>query len=211
MHSTRPGIALAIATASLRAAMRHHRYAALIAAVLLALSSQMAYAQSEDDDDEASGLMQMLMSDEGLPQADLGQQDEHGWFLKREGSVCTMRSFNDSVALQVDPANPRNTVLKFQLFDSEMPEAEGTQVPLVVGVRGQPEGKYAVYNVTATVSKSPLPAYVVPAPLAELVANYPNGFELLLGDETGENKIMASDTIGSGRQLAALVACGKEG
>jgi hypothetical protein len=75
------------------------------------------------------------------------------------------------------------------------------------GVRDKPEGDYAVYNVTLTVSKSTLPSYLLAVPLAELVAQHPNGFQLMLKDPSAQTTLMTSDTLGSGKHLAALVAC----
>lgn len=185
------------------------RHPLVITALLASLSlSFPAVADDEEDDEDA--MLEYLMSEDGLPQADFGQRDSNGWFLKQENGVCTMSSFNDSLALQVDPANPDNTLLKFQLFDGEMPEADGTQVPVTLGLRDKPEGDYTVHSVMVTVSKSSLPTYLLPTPLAQLVADYPNGFQLMLKDKTAENLITRSDTLGSGTHLAALVACGKK-
>lgn len=187
--------------------MRH----LLVAAVLLASLSLpfAAIAGDEEDDTEVDALIDYL-SEEGPPQADFGQQDSNGWFLKKKDGVCTMSSFNDSLALQVDPANPANTLLKFQMFDGEMPEADGAQVPVLLGLRDKAEGDYAVHGVYVTVSKSSmLPTYLLPTPMEKLIADYPNGFQLMLKDQTAQTTIMQSSTLGSGKHLAALVACGK--
>jgi hypothetical protein len=186
------------------------RHLLVIAALLASLALPVAAAAQDDDEDaDLDAMTDFLMSEEGLPQADFGTRDAHGWFLKKEDGICTMSSFNDSLALQVDPANPLNTLLKFQLFDGDIAQAHGTQVPALLGVRDQAEGDYAVYDVVLTVSKSTLPAYLLPTPLPELVAQHPNGFQLMLKDTTAQTTLAQSDTIGSGAHLAALVACGK--
>lgn len=183
----------------------------LVTAALLALLSLSFAATADDDEDDADleAMTEFLMSEEGLPQADFGQSDANGWFLKQKDGVCTLSSFNDPLELQVDPANPLNTMLKFQMFDGEMPEAHGTQVPALLGVRDKPEGDYTVLDVTLTVSKSTPPSYLLTAPLAGLVAKHPNGFQLMLKDASAKKTLMKSDTLGSGQHLAALVACAK--
>jgi hypothetical protein len=187
------------------------RHLLVTAALLASLSWSFAATADEDDEDDADldAMTEYLMSEKGLPQADFGQSDANGWFLKQKDGVCTMSSFNDSLQLQVDPVNPLNTMLKFQMFDGEMPEAHGAQVPALLGVRDKPDGDYAVYNVTLTVSKSTLPSYLLAVPLAELVAQHPNGFQLMLKDPSAQTTLMQSDTLGSGKHLAALVACAK--
>jgi hypothetical protein len=187
------------------------RHLLVTAALLASLSWSFAATADEDDEDDADldAMTEYLMSEKGLPQADFGQSDANGWLLKQKDGVCTMSSFNDSLQLQVDKVNPLNTMLKFQMFDGEMPEAHGALVPALLGVRDKPEGDYAVYNVTLTVSKSTLPSYLLAAPLAELVAQHPNGFQLMLKDPSAQTTLMTSDTLGSGKHLAALVACAK--
>jgi hypothetical protein len=187
--------------------MRHALTIATLLACLALPFTVLAQDADEEDDSNAEAFLQALAEGDGIPQANFGEQDEHGWFLRREDGVCSMTSFNDRTALQVDPANPLNTMLKFQLFDGEMPEAHGTQLPALLGVRDSDGADYQVYNVTVTVSKSTIPAYLLPTPMAELVAQHPNGFELLLKDPSAQNTLGASDTIGSGAHLAALVAC----
>lgn len=184
--------------------MRH----LLITTALLASLALPFAAHAQDEESDADAFLRGLVESDGIPQANFGEQDEHGWFLRKENGVCTMTSFNDRSALQVDPANPLNTMLKFQLFDGAMPEAHGTQLPALLGVRDTDGADYQVYNVTVAVSKSStIPAYLLPTPMAELVAQHPNGFQLLLKDPTAQNTLGASDTLGSGAHLAALVAC----
>jgi hypothetical protein len=64
-----------------------------------------------------------------------------------------------------------------------------------------------VHGVYVPVSKSSmLPTHLLPTPIEKLIADYPNGFPLMLKDQT---TIMQSSTLGSGKHLAALVACAK--
>ena len=185
--------------------MRHLLLAtALLASLIVPLHAR---AQDEEQDTDMAAMVDYLS--EGIPQADFGKPDEHGWFLKQENGVCTMSSFNDALALQFDPANALTTMLIFQVFDGDIAEAEGTRIPVLLGVRDTDGSEYAVFDASVAVSHSPLPAYLMPAPLADMVRRYPNGFQLLLKDKATQATLGASDTIGSGPHLAGLVACGK--
>jgi hypothetical protein len=149
-------------------------------------------------------MLQMMKNAEGLPQADMGEED-NGWFFERKDGVCRMYSFNDPLVIQADPSNPLGTQFEFLMIDSVVPEAQGTQVPMVIAIRGKDGEEFGTFNAVVMASRS---SYVMPVPLGELVTHYPNGFQLVLLDKD-QKRIMQSDTLGSAKHLAALQACSK--
>jgi hypothetical protein len=186
--------------------MRHPLLsAALFAALALPLA---AFAQEADDEDaELDPLVQMMMSGEGLPQADIEQ--DNGWFFERKDGLCRMYSFNDPLVIQADPSNPLGTQFQFGMIDREVPEAHGAQVPMVIAMRGKADEEFQGFDATLIASRDPKNyGYLMAVPLGELVTRYPNGFQLVLLDKD-QQRIMQADTLGSARHLAALQACGK--
>lgn len=153
----------------------------------------------------AAAMLEMLQSEDGIPQADM--QQDNGWIFSREKGVCRMFSFNDKLMLQADPSNPANSSLRFQMIDGDIPEPDGAQVKVMLVLRDKADAQFGGYEATALVSKAPMPTYVIALSMKELAAKYPNGFQMMLMDATGSNKIMQSDTLGSGKHLAALAKC----
>jgi len=183
--------------------MRHP----ILAATLLAAFALPLAAFAQEADAEAAkidSMVQMLMDPEGLPQADLSK-DDSGWFFERKDGVCRMFSFNDPLVIQADPSNPLGTQLQFLMIDSAVPEPQGTQVPMIIAIRGKDGEEFGTFKAEVLASSN---SYVMPVPLGELVKRYPNGFQLVLLDKD-EKRIMQSDTLGSAKHLAALAACGK--
>jgi hypothetical protein len=175
------------------------------AAAILLLASP--FAAVADDDEEDDAMFDAMMAEQGPPEVDLGESG-NGWRFIREGGVCRMYSFNDPLVLQVDPANPLNTLMRFQLVDRDISEPDGARVQLLVALRGKPSGEFAVHPSTLTVSRATPASYLLPVSIQQMVATYPDGFQLVLA--TPDRKtIIESDTLGSGRHLAALAQCGQ--
>jgi len=186
------------------------RHPLLTVALLAALALPLAtFAQDVDDEDaELDAMAEMMMSGEGIAQAELGEQD-NGWFFERKDGVCSMYSFNDPLVIQADPSNPLGTQLQFRMIDSEVPEAHGAQVPMIIAMRGKADEEFQGFDATLMASRdSKSYGYLMTVPLGELVTRYPNGFQLVLMDKD-QKRIMQSDTLGSTKHLAALQACSK--
>lgn len=186
--------------------MRHPLITLALLAALALPFAAAAQEADEDEDPQTAALREMLMSEEGIPQADIGDE-VNGWFFSREKGLCRMFSFNDPLVVQVDPNNPLNTGLRFQMIDGSIPEKDGTQLQMAVAVRGSTDVELRAFAATATVSQGMPATYVIPVPIKDLVGKFPNGFQMVLGDATGEKRIMQTDTLGTGKHLAALVKC----
>ncbi|WP_133499107.1 hypothetical protein [Cognatilysobacter terrigena] len=165
-----------------------------------------AVSFAQEDDDERGAMIEMMTSSDGLPQANMGEED-NGWLLSQDKGVCRMYSFNDPLALQVDPAHPETTGMHFQVIDGTIPGAAGTQIPVVLAMRDKEDAQFGGYQGVAVVAKGMVPAYVVPMPIKDLVEKFPNGFQVMLMDAKGEKKIMQSDTVGSRKHMATLGKC----
>lgn len=186
--------------------MRHpFLTASLIAALLLPLA---CFAQDDEDDEDMDAMAAMMLSGEGLPEMDMGTQD-NGWFFKRENGLCRMYSFNDPLVIQADPSDPLGTRFQFGMIDREIPQAHGTQVQMILALRGNGEAKFEGHDAVVVASHDMKNyGYLMAVPLGGLVAQYPNGFELVLMDKN-EKPILKSDTRGTTKHLAELAACGK--
>lgn len=172
----------------------------IIVALLASLALPFAAAAQDAD-----ALRDMLSSDDS-PRADMGEMD-NGWLLSRNAGVCSMYSFNDPLVLQVDPAHPENTGMRFQVIDGKIPEKDGTPLPVMLVLRESEAAQFGGYPATAVVSQATVGAYVLQISMKELVEKFPNGFQAMLMDETGAKKLVQSDTLGSRKHLAALAKC----
>ena len=112
------------------------RHALLTTTLLAALLVPLACfaAADDDDDEEMDAMVQMMQNPEGIPQANLGEED-NGWYFARKDGVCSMYSFNDPLVIQADPSNPLGTQLQFRMIDSLVPEENGAQVPMILAMR----------------------------------------------------------------------------
>lgn len=185
--------------------MRHSFLASTLLAALL-----VPVAGFAQDDEKMDAMLQMMQSAEGLPQAELGEED-NGWYFERKDGVCRMYSFNDPLVIQADPSNPLGTQLQFRMIDALVPEENGAQVPMILAMRGNADDQFQGGEATLVASRdSGTYGYLMAVPLDLLVTRYPNGFQALLLDKD-EKRIMQSDTLGSRKHLASLQACGKGG
>lgn len=186
----------------------HHprglRRVLLSASLFAALAMPFAVAAQDADDDEYdAALMDLIMSDKPLPEADLGEQD-NGWFLERKDGACRMYSFNDRLAIE---SGSRGALFHFQFFDGNPGESPGTQVPMIVLLRDKPEAGFKAFDAVVEVApEGGIPGYLMPVPLAELNRLYPDGFQLVLLDKE-QKRVMQSDTLGSRKHLATLAGC----
>lgn len=187
----------------------HHRLIALLALAALCLPSAAALAQNEQKDNVAA-LQNAFAKGEGIHQADLGTED-NDWFLTRENGVCRMYSFNDPLVIQADASDPLGTQFRFGMIDRKIPEAHGTQVEMIVALRGSDDAQFKGFQVGVVASHDIKNyGYLMPVPLDELVTHYPNGFELVLMDKN-QKQILKSSTRGTGKHLAELAQCARKG
>ena len=179
----------------------------LLAALLVPLA---CFAQDEDEDEDLDPMVQMMMSGEGIPQANLGEED-NGWYFEKKNGVCSMYSFNDPLVIQADPSNPLGTQLQFRMIDALVPEENGAQVSMILAMRGNADDQFQGGETTLVASRdSKTYGYLMVVPLDQLVTRYPNGFQAVLLDKD-QKRIMQSDTLGSSKHLASLKACSKGG
>ncbi|AXK72810.1 hypothetical protein DWG18_11325 [Lysobacter sp. TY2-98] len=162
---------------------------------------------AQDDTQAAAAMMEMLQDPDGLPQADI-EKDNNNWLLSHEKGLCRMLSFNDPLMLQVDPAHPEQSAMHFRVIDGTIPEKEGTTIPVILAMRDKADAEFGGYQGVALVTKDTVPAYVVQVPMKDLAEKFPNGFQVMLMDSTGEKKIMQSDTLGTRKYMTALAKCG---
>jgi hypothetical protein len=189
--------------------MRHALLTTILLAALLAPLACFA-AADDDDDEEMDAMVQMMQNAEGIPQANLGEED-NGWYFERKDGVCSMYSFNDPLVIQADPSNPLGTQLQFRMIDSLVPEENGAQVPMILAMRDSADDEFQGGEATLVASReSKTYGYLMVVPLDQLVARYPDGFQAVLLDKD-QKRIMQSDTLGSRKHLASLQACSKGG
>lgn len=176
--------------------------AALLAA--LALPAQ-AWADDDEDDANAAAMMDMLSSDEGIPQANI--EESNGWMLSREKGGCRMFSFNDSLAISVD-AN-KQSYLEILFYDGGLEGNNGDQVELLLAFLGDGSTQVGGGKFPAMIrTDAGVPAYVIPLPIADVVKAFPNGFQMALLD-ANQQPVKQSDARGTGKHLAALAQCAK--
>lgn len=187
------------------------RFASILALALLCLPATAALAQSDEEEGMTIEDWEDMLSDpDGLPQADLGTQD-NGWFLQRENGVCRMYSFNDALVIQADASDPLRTRFQFGMIDREIPEAHGTQVQMTVAMRASDDAQFEGFDAVVVASHDMKNyGYLMPVPLGDLVTRYPNGFQLMLVDKN-QKPVLKSDTRGSAKHLAELKACARKG
>jgi hypothetical protein len=181
----------------------------LITTALLAALALPAHARAADDDEDDSdvaAMIDMLSSDEGIPQANI--EEDNGWMLSREKGGCSMFSFNDSLAISVD-AN-KQSYLEIRFFDGGLEGNNGDQVELLLAFQGDGSTEIGGGKFPAVIrTDKGAPAYVIPVPIAEVAKTFPNGFQMALLD-ANEQPVLRSDARGTGKHLAALGECAKD-
>lgn len=181
----------------------------LITAALLAALALPAHARAQDDDEDdtdVAAMIDMLSSDEGIPQANV--EESNGWFLSREKGTCRMYSFNDSLAITVD-AN-RQSYLEILFIDGGLEGNNGDVVELLLAFQGDGSTEVSGGKFQAMIRRTntDVPAYLIPVPLAEVLKTFPNGFQIALLDEN-EQPVKRADARGTGKHLSALGECQK--
>lgn len=178
--------------------LRGARRVLLAAGLFAALVVPFAVAAQDDEDDD-------------LPAEAKAGSAINGWLFRRGNGVCRVYSFDDPLVIQANPADPSGTRLQFQVIDGGIPEAHGSKVAVTVLLREAPDEPFEEIKGVAEASRNgATPAYLLPVPLEELIARYPDGFQLVLLDKDGY-QIVESDTQGSHAHFASLKACTRPG
>lgn len=191
----------------LRGARRVLLAAGLFAALVVPFA---VAAQDDEDDDLPPETVEAMLRSPGPAEAKAGSAI-NGWLFRRGNGVCRVYSFDDPLVIQANPADPSGTRLQFQVIDGGIPEAHGSKVAVTVLLREAPDEPFEEIKGVAEASRNgATPAYLLPVPLEELIARYPDGFQLVLLDKDGY-QIVESDTQGSHAHFASLKACTRPG
>ncbi|WP_460831583.1 hypothetical protein [Lysobacter humi (ex Lee et al. 2017)] len=169
-----------------------------VAALLLALHApSVTRAQEVSLDD---------LPDTPMPGLDLGEES-NGWYLRRNGSKCSLFSFNDRIGIEVDPSWSPTARVQLRMIDQPLEGEDGETRSLDLAIRPAGGGPIRRATREVVVSREDS-AYLLPLEMQDIADTYPTGFDLVIIG-AGEKTVFLGDTAGADKHIAALAACAK--